>query len=283
MNQSLRKIRFLFAMCAAVISSAAIAASPLQFNDQAISYEDCSGKPAIAHVPLFNDDFGMAGPAINHHLYVIFLRAAPPDALNGGTLIMTKDTFFNGQIEKLNARVKHIFGGKMVEVALDWRECGSIVDTAEWTYRFDARSGRSVDIGELLTPAGQIAVADRLQQGWRRRIVGRLAYLDRQLARTNTTADRARFQAGKDLYEQCMDERFGERDARGHVDPLWIAALDAHGVTFKAPACASHIDAALDELGDFSGRLSIAALYPYLTGTGRYFFFNEKTGAAANK
>jgi len=270
-------------MCVGLVSSAVIAGSPPQFKDQALSYEDCSGKPAIAHVPLFNDDSGMAGPAINHDLYVIFLRAAPPDALNGKTLIMTKDTFFNGQIEKLNARVRHIFGGKMVEVALDWRECGSIVNTAELTYRFDARSGRSIDIGELLTPAGQIAVADRLRQGWRRRIVGRLAHLDRQLARTNNRADRARFQAGVDLYEKCEEDRFGERDARDQVDPLWIAAIDAHGVTFKAPACARQIDAAFDELGDFSSRLSVAVLGPYLAGTGRYFFFNEKNGAAANK
>jgi hypothetical protein len=261
------------------LATSATSAHASHFREQAYRYQDCEGKPALVRFPLFADGSSAAGTMIDHYTHMAFLRVAPPARPSPAPLALGKESLLDGHAEDLQAKVREVFGGRVVELSFFWRQCDLVVDSASVVYQFDAGTGRLIAERDLFTPDGTAMVQRLLYQERRARLTKEVRRQERRIAQAKNKPDRQRAERTKELYERCLDDRFGAEKRPERDASLGLATLSETAITFEASECATQEIADLDELGRFVNRLEPAKLRPYLSAYGRYVFFGEGKAA----
>lgn len=249
------------------------------FQEQAYRYKDCDGKPAIARVPVFAGGAGGSGAMIDDYIHMAFLAIAPPVKPGTAPLPVATGRFFDGSVGNLEAKVADVLGGRVVEVSFSWNECDMVVDSAAAAYRFDARTGRLIAERDLFTPDVKMKLQRLLAGQRRQRLAEEIRRQDRRIAQAKNRPDRQRAESTKELYEQCLDDRFDPEKPAKPDSSLGMDGFSERGASFRDLACSTQADAALDELGPFVDSVALVKLKPYLSAYGRYLFFGEGDGA----
>jgi hypothetical protein len=262
----------------ALAGSTPCAAGAIGFQEQSYRYKDCAGKPAVARIPLFAAEAGVAGKSIDNVIHMVLLKAAPPPKPSATPLSLGKGSLLDGGAENLQAKVADLLGGRIVEVSFAWSECDAVADSAAIAYRFDARTGRLIAERDIFTPNGRSMLHRLLYEGRRSRVVEEVQRQERRTTLAKNKKDRQRAEQTRLLYQQCLDDRFEAGKWQEGAESLGIGGWSQHSLTFQASACASQSDAALDELGPFINKIEVAKFKPYLSDYGRYLFLGEGDG-----
>jgi hypothetical protein len=257
------------------------ATAEAHFQEQAYRYKDCDGKPAIARIPMFVDEAGGSGAMIDDYIHMAFLTIAPPVKPGTVPLPVATGSFFDSGVGNFEAKVADVLGGRVVEVSFSWNECDMVVDSAAAAYSFDARTGRLIAERDLFTPDGKTKLQRLLAGQRRQRLAEEIRRQDRRIAQAKNKPDRQRAESTKELYEQCLDDRFDPEKPVKQDLSLGMDGFSERGISFKDLACSTQADAALDELGPFADSVALVKLKPYLSAYGRYLFFGEGDGAIA--
>lgn len=162
---------------------------------------------------------------------------------------------------------------RVLSLALEGEGCGAYCENFDDKRLFDLRDGRSLVLGDLLTPEGFAAVGRRLD-------AERRAAYRKQLRELALVAKAAAKAAKKDA---DADEDTGNRiamnkDCLEQVDsqpstPWWLAsegfALDGHGgITVTKGRCSNHASRALDDVDQVTISIPSAELHGLLTPYG---------------
>ena len=217
---------------------------------------------------------------IDNYIHMAFLKSAPPLTPGTAPLPVATQSLFD-RVENFQAKVADVLGGRVVEVSFSWNECDMVVDSAAIAYRFDTRTGRLIAERDLFSPDGKMKLQRLLVGQRRQRLVEEIRRQDRRIAQAKNKSDRQRAESTKELYEQCLDDRFDPEKLPKGDAPLGTGGFSERGIRFEDLACSAQADAALDELGPFVNTVEVTKAKPYLSAYGRYLFFGEGDGTVA--
>ncbi len=152
---------------------------------------------------------------------------------------------------------------RVLSIAVSAEGCGAYCESFEKAFLFDLASGRRVTDADLLTPAGRAAIARRGAQAFAVAIGAEVAALSKPHARDLPDGDRDLLRS---TYVECRDRQREAAKAGRLGGTLRIVASGAEVVFGR---CTPHVIRALDDLGDFTYRVSAAELATGLSAYGR--------------
>ena len=157
--------------------------------------------------------------------------------------------------------------GKVLSLSIDKEGCGAYCESYSTYYNFDAQTGRSIGLTDLLTTEAWETLKKQLVNERQEQIKKAIADLNQRIKKEK---DPDGDYAGMvQQYEEC---------APLIADPAYASktfSINSKSVMFIRERCSNHASRALDDLGDFANAHDFNSLKPYLTGYGKALLLNE--------
>jgi hypothetical protein len=162
---------------------------------------------------------------------------------------------------------------RVLSLALEGEGCGAYCENFDDKRLFDLRDGRSLVLGDLLTPEGFAAVGRRLDAERRAAYRKQLRELE-HVAKATATAAKKDADADEDTGNRiAMNKDCLEQVDSQPSTPWWLAsegfALDGRGgITVTKGRCSNHASRALDDVDEVTISIPSAELHGLLTPYG---------------
>lgn len=211
---------------------------------------------------------------INNQLFIETFEVLAPAHASDGLGEVTAETWQNRP--EIDYKVQRN-DGRIFSVVLATEGCGAYCESYNVSYAFDARSGRTLGAEDLLTPEGQAALTKEVK-------TANLAAIQAEITRLKTEKPKATgTKQQTDAEERAIALRMYEECALQRKAPDFINALQKmqiqpQTVVFSVERCSNHALSALDHVGDFSFRVAVDKLTPWLNDYGHHLLL----GKAAN-
>ncbi|QSQ13884.1 hypothetical protein [Myxococcus landrumensis] len=169
---------------------------------------------------------------------------------------------------------------RLLTIHFHAESCGAYCETSSVAYSFDPQTGRLLNPRELFTPAGALALTQRMRKEKQRRYRAQLSQTEKALksARKKKAADEklADLEERISFNRACLDQL--DQDAE---EPLSASSFNdrwefkSGTAVWTDERCSNHAMRALDDVGNVSLSLSYPSLRPYLTAYGKRMLLGE--------
>ncbi|MBK6594263.1 MAG: hypothetical protein IPG23_17070 [Burkholderiales bacterium] len=273
-NQSMGKLR-IFVLAGLVFWVGVAEAKRL--IDKPLTYliKNSDNSVATFSFPFIQGEDDLVAKRINVFLHVAELQMAPPELFRSEPLQAATDSARNNS-EMESGGIRTLNEGRVLSVGVIYVNRGY---AGKRSYEFDARNGRLLLKDELLTPAGYKLLAKQLVQLRKSRIRSQLSRLTKLLGshtKKSPTDTPELIREEIDIYKRCLEDRFEGSGLKSQLDDPGILNVEEHSLIFTKGPCSNQ---SIDELGDFTNKLSAEEVKPYLSSYGKYILFAEGDGA----
>ncbi|SDH21949.1 hypothetical protein SAMN05216588_103223 [Pseudomonas flavescens] len=167
-------------------------------------------------------------------------------------------------------------GPGYLSLAVEGEYTAAYTSQSTRTYNFDLVSGRPIGLRQLFSHDGLQRVQNEVQGARAKRMEGFLAKLPpgKPGHPENLSEDEQMLEGQRELYLSCLDSR---REAGLDYDRV---QLGGDSLTLVAEGCASHVNLALDDLGEFPSSFSYQALSKDLSAYGRCLLLQHRSDCA---
>ncbi len=231
----------------------------------------------------------VAAAKINDFLYISQLNALPPKK-PGKYLTAAGGISVEGIASQSFEELRN--DERIFTIRFNVEACGAYCENHDSYFSFDARSGRFLTLDDLLTPAGMLEMARRLNKfavaQYQQQLAGLRADL-KQVKKLPKTASNQEniddLEARIELNSSCGGDL---REKSGSVPVADKELLEyfrynsyvvqTGSVEFVRGRCSNHAMRALDDVGDVHLKVAMAALRPYLTAYAKGLLLKEGEG-----
>jgi hypothetical protein len=166
----------------------------------------------------------------------------------------------------------------LLVLAVSYEGCGAYCEHRDSSFNFDAATGRSLQLSDLVTAAGREQLNQRLEALRVARVNAEIAKLRAGLkaADKKVTAkagkgsiEPADAEAAIEMYQDCVKSIQDPEMAKYRTIDGDAFRIGNDAITFYWGRCSNHAMQALDEIGEFANTLSVKELAPYFTDYGK--------------
>lgn len=175
----------------------------------------------------------------------------------------------------------------ILEITFNGEGCGAYCEDFTTAVDFDARSGRTISLDDLLTPDGKAMAADLMQKERRKLYSAQIRELKKQKAQELAEAKKSGKKPVLDdtdervaFNEDCLGATHAGREPAMSVDYMRFSLPTDNGITLSAGRCSAHVNRALDDVGDVSLTLTPKILQPMLTPYGKALLLDRRAASA---
>ena len=171
---------------------------------------------------------------------------------------------------------------RILSIELGGEGCGAYCENFSNEYSFDARTGRRLELDDLLTPQGLAAAGQRILRERERRYRAQMQTLNRELAalkkqqKAGKKVDVSDTEERLDLNKNCLAEvRKGGGSLREEAMMVRFSLPAEKGLTFTSERCSNHASRGLDDVYEVETKLSREDVSPWLTAYGKMLLLGE--------
>ena len=228
--------------------------------------------------PFIQSDDARVAARINHWLFLEIFEMPAPARATGGLREVNDQAWQN--MPDLGYTVLRN-DARVLSLRIDGEGCGAYCESFTYPHAFDAATGRHLEADDLFTPQGLQALTGKIDANNTATLRKEIAALQRAKTKATPRAKGGLTAEDQDavigLYEDCLSRWDAAHRTTGSVGRM---AIEAGAVRFSQDRCSNHASRALDSVGEFSTRMPVAQLKPWLTGYGRMLLLGEGTAAA---
>ena len=255
------------------------ACSAASFTDQPLSYrvKNSDGKTIEAKIPFIVSDGKAVADRVNMFLHQQLLHTIPPADIGNEAARVAELDWPVVTMDSSGVGLSN--GGRVLSVTVGWEGCGAYCTEGETVYDFDARNGRALVRGEIITPQGRQALAALAIKQHGARLRKEIAQLRKPGYKSPYLGDED-VATQLDFYERCLNERYtkGSSFYEYNLQDPGAMTLGDGELTFTQEECSYHAVRGLDDLGAFTLTLKGEQLRPYLSAYGKYVLLGEGEG-----
>lgn len=173
---------------------------------------------------------------------------------------------------------------RLLVLALDYEGCGAYCEHRNSSFNFDAATGRSLLLSDLVTAAGRDKLDRQLQALRIARVnteIGKLraglkAAEKNGAAKVNENSPEPEdAEAAIEMYQGCIKQMKDPEMVKYRTIDGESFRIGKDAITFYYGRCSNHAMQALDEVGEFANALTIKELASQLTPYGRALLLGE--------
>lgn len=212
---------------------------------------------------------------INEALYLRHMGMPPPVkpgktfALSDGAEVPTSTASQDVTVTRNDDQI--------LSIQIDREGCGAYCENYAESISFDARTGRTITLEDVLNAYGKTEIPKRMMVERVRQYKERIKHLNQQLKAQRAKGKKAATDTEDDLElrvelnERCAEEELQKKASKAWypVDYLRFGFSAAKDMVFTSGRCSNHAMRALDDVGDVSLTLSAKALDKMLTPYGQ--------------
>lgn len=167
--------------------------------------------------------------------------------------------------------------GRILSIQFTREGCGAYCETYDETVSFDAVTGRSLTLEDLLNAYGRAEIPKRMMAERVRQYKAQIKQLQQQLKALHAKGKKVVADAVDDLEsrvalnEGCLAQELQKKTDKAWypVDSLRYGLPAGAGMAFTSERCSNHASRALDDVGEVSLSLPAQAMDKMLTPYGR--------------
>lgn len=243
--------------------------------------------PYKGKLPYVQSTDAKVAARINHTVFLDTVDLAAPLKLSDGIRERKKAEGLE-PISDINYQVVRN-DGRLLVLAVEYEGCGAYCEHRNSTFNFDAATGRSVLLSDVIAAAGREKLDRQLEA---RRVARVNAEIARLRAGISAAAKKLPLKAKEnrlepedavaaiEMYQGCIKLMTDPENAKYRTIDGESFRIGKDAITFYWGRCSNHAMQALDEIGDFADTLTIRELMPHLTAYGRTLLLGEGSAAS---
>lgn len=179
---------------------------------------------------------------------------------------------------------------RLLVLAVDYEGCGAYCEHHNSHFNFDAATGRSLLLPDLITAAGRERLSHRLEGLRVARVNAEIGKLRAGLKATDKQGtakategnlEREDAEATIEMYQGCIKLMTDPEMAKYRTIDGESFHIGADAITFYQGRCSNHAMQALDEIGEFANALSFKELAPHFTDYARALLLGSGKAASS--
>lgn len=248
----------ILAGAAALLLSSSVLAAQVKISE--ISYNYPKSKENQYRLPWLtiksNPD---AARRINDYIFTRFIPHLPGKDPQATLNRMAKGKM--GQIASLDFSVVNQ-SGRVLTMDIFSEACGAYCESWDAVMSFDLATGTRISLGDIIQPDALETLNDLVRNDIRRQIT---TFIDQNTSQASSEqdVDSQDYIDYADFYASCLDM------TSRRTDYAQAMTLSKDTLVFHNGRCSNHAERAMDELGDFTSKIPVAAISSHLTPYGK--------------
>jgi hypothetical protein len=178
---------------------------------------------------------------------------------------------------------------RLLVLAIEYEGCGAYCEHRNSSFNFDAATGRSLLLSDLITAAGREKLNRQLE-------TLRIARINSEIGKQRAVLKAAEKNGGAkvnenspepedagaaiEMYQGCIKLMKDPDAAKYRTIDGDAFRIGKDAITFYYGRCSNHAMQALDEVGDFANAISLKELAPYFTDYAKLLLFGSGKAAS---